>query len=248
MDVLVLSETQNEAFDTDYHSSDELAAKIDAVRSRFGDRPARILDLGGGNGRFLDSLLAALPNARGTLIDISADLLARNIDHPRKEMINGSIADLSDFLAGQTFDIITLNWVLHHLVGRSYQVCRRNVVECLAACSDLLAPGGVIIVTDNMFDGFFGLNLPSHVIFAITRVRWAPFARLASAFFNTAGVGVCFQSRHAWRRLFAQSGLSPSEEQPGENWPMTWRRKLAFSFLALQHVSHLHFYLVPGRS
>jgi 2-polyprenyl-3-methyl-5-hydroxy-6-metoxy-1,4-benzoquinol methylase len=142
MDVLVLSEAQNEAFDTDYHSPKELAEKIDAIRSRFGDRPARILDLGGGNGRFLDSLLAALPNARGTLIDISAELLARNVSSPRKEIINGSIADLSGVLAGQMFDIITLNWVLHHLVGRSYEVCRRNVVECLAACAGLLAPAG----------------------------------------------------------------------------------------------------------
>jgi hypothetical protein len=36
MNVLVLSEPQNEALDTDYHSPEELAAKIDAIRSRFG--------------------------------------------------------------------------------------------------------------------------------------------------------------------------------------------------------------------
>jgi hypothetical protein len=59
---------------------------------------------------------------------------------------------------------------------------------------------------------------------------------------------VCFQSRRAWGRLFAQSGLCSSEEQPGENWQLTWRRKLVFSCLVLQSVSHLHFYLVPGHS
>ncbi len=65
MELKYLVEEQNAAFDEEYHSAAELRSKVELLRKQFGnDGPRSIPDLGGGNGIFLDALLAEFPKAR----------------------------------------------------------------------------------------------------------------------------------------------------------------------------------------
>mgnify|MGYP003383224752 CR=1 FL=1 len=243
-DFLILSEQQAEAFDAEYHSPPEMEAKIAAIRARHGDRSFNLLDLGGGNGVFADRILAAFPNAQATILDVSQALLDRNVPSNRKELVLGSIEDMETLLAGKTFDVISVNWVLHHLVGRSHRACGQNCLQTLETCRRMLSPDGEIIVAENLYQGYFESNVPSHLVYGITSVRFRPFAKLARRVgFNTAGVGVCFRSLGAWRELFGKAGLSQVDFHQGERWREEYPRKLGLRVLMIQQIRHGHFYL-----
>jgi ubiquinone/menaquinone biosynthesis C-methylase UbiE len=248
---LLLQETQNEAFDKEFHTSEELDTKF-AQMIRLSnlrdDQVFNVLDLGGGNGIFADHLLARFPNSTVTIIDISSFLLSKNKQSNRKELINGSIEDMSKFFAGPTFDYITVNWVLHHLVGKDYQACYENCLKTLRHCRSLLKPTGLLIIAENMFEGYLRSNLPSHLIYLITAIKWRWVVQLTKRFFNTAGVGVCFQSQRAWQRMFAEAGFDVMAFQQGLPWwwvGRSFRGMGKIHLLFVKSVSHGHFFLKP---
>jgi ubiquinone/menaquinone biosynthesis C-methylase UbiE len=243
-----LSEKQNAAFDAEFHSHEELEKKFLLLEKLNEDKPFNLLDLGGGNGLFVDQLLARFPKSSATILDISAPLLAKNTPSDRKELIHSAIEYIPNLLTGRTFDYITMNWVLHHLVGNNYRMCWENCLDTLMQYRELLKPNGMLLVAENMFDGYLRSNFPSHLVYAITATRWPWFVRLARPFFNTAGVGVCFQSQRAWKRMFAQAGLDVVAFQPGLVWSLGRSfRGMAFHLLFVKSVSHGHFFLRPKK-
>ena len=246
IDALYLAESQNQEFDTEYHSAAEFDRKVDLIRTYLPDGPRRILDVGGGNGNFIDRMLESFPEAEGINLDVSRYLLDRNAAHPRKQLLCASVAEAREKLGDGRFDVITLNWLLHHLVGPDYAVCRRNCAETLRLCGELLSPGGVIVVAENMFDGYWKTNVPSRVIYELTRIRQPLVVKLTGRFFNTAGVGVCFRSEGAWRRLFGESRLTVGEHFYGEPWRYAPWKQFLLSTLFIDSLKHGHFFLRPA--
>lgn len=246
INTLYLDEGQNEDFDTEYHSAEELRRKVELISCHLPNGPRHILDIGGGNGNFIDRLLDTFPEANGVNLDISRVLLSRNMPHPRKELLCASVEQADALLDGRRFDVITLNWLLHHLVGPDYGTCNANCMATLRLCTGLLAPGGIIIVAENMFDGFWKTNVPSRVIYEITRIREPHFAAAARRYFNTSGVGVCFRCEHDWRRLFAESGLSTLDHYYGRQWSYDLRNRLMRAALFIASQRHGHFFLKPA--
>lgn len=238
-----LTDTQTAAFNADFHSVEELDRKLLRIEWFFGSRPFSILDLGGGNGHFLDTVLDRFPAARGTVLDLSDTLLSLNKPSSRKSLILASVEALPDVVEGEKFDLITMNWLLHHLIGTEYRACRNNCLSLLERCRTLLNPGGVILITENMFDGYFGTNIPSWLIFRVTRIRAPWIVRLTHRFANTAGTGVCFRSQRSWVRLFAAAGYRIAREDRGRTWGTWFRTKLILLALFSRIPSHMHFYL-----
>ena len=122
------------------HTSEELERKFTLLDELTEGRPFTLLDLGGGNGLFADQLLARFPKGVVTIIDISSALLSKNNLSSRKELIHGAIENMGEIFAGRRFDYITMNWVLHHLVGQSYRLCKEHQVNTLIRCKALLRP------------------------------------------------------------------------------------------------------------
>jgi ubiquinone/menaquinone biosynthesis C-methylase UbiE len=244
LNLLQLDESQNITFDADYHTPDEMACKLQRLRGLTGNTAFDILDVGGGNGRFLDTILDTFPLAHGTLLDISPHLIGVNRPHPRKSIRLGSVEKLEREFTPHSFDLITMNWLLHHLVSPTYEACSANCRLTLEVCSKLLKPRGTIVVTENMFEGFGGTNLPSWVIYRITRMSAPWFVGVSRRFFNTAGIGVCFRSANAWRKVFSDAGLRIIYDDLNA-WEMPTNRKVAHVFLGVRGVAHRHFYLRP---
>ncbi|HEY2464420.1 MAG TPA: class I SAM-dependent methyltransferase [Steroidobacteraceae bacterium] len=245
MELGYLDESQNEAFDYEYHSEVELTGKLAFIRDVFPNGPGRILDIGGGNGKFMDRLLAEFPDAEGYLIDISQNLLDKNQPNPKKHLIHGSFEDLPKLLPGKTFDLVTINWVLHHLIGPSYRRSVENVEQALAMTSGMLSPQGLILVAENEYQGLLESNVPSHVIYTITRIRNPAFVGLARRYFNTAGVGVCFQSKRGWFNIFKRTGLRVDYYLQNSRWKHGLKKRLMFLLLFLRVQRHGHFGLRP---
>ena len=86
------------------------------------------------------------------------------------------------------------------------------------------------------------------MIYAITRVQSPWFVRLARRYFNTAGVGVCFQSKAAWERIFSQAGFAIENYSGNVRWDHGVLKRLMFVGLFLKIHRHGHFALAaaPG--
>lgn len=241
----LLDETQNAYFDYEYHTPEEMQAKLDFLGSRFSTAPPlKIVDLGGGNGVFSDRLLDALPHAEVTLVDVSNYLLEKNRAHPRKTLMRGDIFDSPELLGHGQFDVVCINWVLHHLVDATYHGSLALQRHLLAIATQLLRPEGVVLVAENMFDGWGGTDAPSRIIYTLTRVRKPVATPMLRRFFNTAGVGVCFHSETAWGRLFERAGYV---EATGRFYGKYWHNSvLKRTGLLMRSMRHAHFFLVPA--
>jgi SAM-dependent methyltransferase len=234
-----LSNEQVEAFDREYVDADRLRRVCSRIEADFPDGEFSFLDVGGGNGRFADQLLERFPLARGTVLDNSETLLARNKPDPRKTRVLGSADDLSGIRG--PFDLISMHWLLHHLVGDTYRATRLNQRNALASLARLLSHRGRVSVFENDYVGWLPDPYPTWAIYMFTSSRaLTPVARALGA--NTAGTGVCFNSESGWRRTIDAAGLDLIDRAE----PDSWRRRIqlhARAALGLRDVRVGHYWL-----
>jgi hypothetical protein len=89
------------------------------------------------------------------------------------------------------------------------------------------------------------INQPSHIIYGISSIKWQWIVRFTQRFFNTAGVGLCFQLQ--WERIFAEAGFDPVAFQRGLlcYWLGPSLRWMMTRLLFVKAISHGHFFLKP---
>jgi ubiquinone/menaquinone biosynthesis C-methylase UbiE len=203
-----LGDNQTASFDVDYVSDSMwqdirrlLGESFPEPESRFS-----ILDIGGGNGHFLDGVLADFPAATATLVDNAPLLLQANQPHPRKTIVQESVERLPARLRGRTFDLVCLHWALHHFVLDSYRETLAFQRQTLREAATFLSKRGRLSVFENLYDGWLVPSIPGRLVFTMTRNRrLAPLTRRLGA--NTAGVGVCFLSERQWLEAFREAGV-----------------------------------------
>jgi len=149
---------------------------------------------------------------------------------------------MDELFGDRKFDLILFNWILHHLVVGSYAkttALQRNVV---AKARRLLNPGGVVSVLENLYEGSVVDGVPSRLIFELTSSKLLkPLIRRLGA--NTAGCGVCFRSRRAWREDAAQCGLAVKTFMELTPKPVGMVKEL---LLHVGFVGHGFFWLQPA--
>lgn len=213
-----LDDSQVEAFDTEYVDEVRWKTIKACIDQSFPAGEFTFLDVGGGNGKFADLVLAEYPKATGTVLDNSAVLIARNQPNERKTVILDSVESVERIDA--RYDMIFLHWLLHHLVSDSYAHTRKNQLGTLNAAKARLAAGGRISVFENFYDGLLIDNLPGLLIYLLTSCRaLAGVTRRLGA--NTAGVGVCFLSKQEWLSSFRDAGLEVLGFAEPDQW--VWR-------------------------
>jgi ubiquinone/menaquinone biosynthesis C-methylase UbiE len=220
-----LDTDQIKAFDVEYVDVDRWAAVQAQIDADFPDGDFSILDIGGGNGAFVDKVLAHYPRARGTVLDNSEHLLSRNRPNERKSLLLKSAEDLASVEG--SYDLVSCNWVLHHLVDSSYGKTREHQLTALREMRRLLTPRGRISIFENNYAGFVHNNLPGRIIYAVTSSKiLAGFARRMGA--NTAGVGVCFLSKDQWLVTLGRADLRVrAYAEPDKwRWPVKWYARL----------------------
>jgi tRNA (cmo5U34)-methyltransferase len=116
------------------HRSAGEAALLDEIPPSAG----RVLDLESGDGRLLDLVLHARPQARGVAVDFSPLMLeqlhARFGPASRVEVVDHNLGVPLPFLG--TFDVVVSSFAIHHLEHER----KRQLYEEICA---VLVPGGV---------------------------------------------------------------------------------------------------------
>ena len=125
-------------------------AIIRRIRTRFGDRPLAILDVGCGTGLFATRIRSALPAARVWGVDLVAAMLAKGASRWRQNAgaiipIQGDSERLP--FAGGSFDVVTCANSFHHYPhqGRAIAEMRR-----------VLRPDGRLMLVDGHRDWPWG--------------------------------------------------------------------------------------------
>jgi len=196
-----LSTDQLESFNTEYVQGDAWDAVVNRIDKHFETGKFTFLDIGGGNGVFTDRILNHYPLSEAFLLDNAPNLIEINTKHPRKTIILDSVENLGKYLDRYDIDVVFINWVLHHLVSRTYQKTRSNIINTLKIIKNN-EHIRYIAVFENMYNGIIIDSLPSKLIYHITSLKSIKlFARKMGA--NTAGVGVSFLSRKMWINLFS---------------------------------------------
>lgn len=236
MEVKKLANEQTEAFDVEYVSGEKWEMIRDHLTRAFPNGKFTFLDIGGGNGVFVDRILAHFPLARGTVLDHSELLLSKNKPHQRKRIVYGAVEHLPSHFSGEKFDVIFINWVLHHLITNDYKNTQINIVTALTMAREHLQPAGFLSIFENMYDGLFMDNLPSHLIYYLTSSKLLePVVKRLGA--NTAGCGVCFLSKRKWEEKLALAGLNIVEYTDDVKWKVPiWQK--AFLHIGPLRVGH----------
>jgi len=213
-EIIQLAEERVESFDHDATAIHAVAPVVEAVR-RFipVQKHLTLLDVGGGNGTFLDTMLQAMSETSGTLIEMSQAMAEKNSRSDCKTIVCANFLDWAAKTAqgSKRFDVIFFNFVLHHFVGKHRDESIRLQSQALEAAKSVLADGGLIVVYEIHYNGLFYDELPSKLIHALSSSKvLAPLTKLMGA--NTAGYGVCFHSESYWRSLFGQAGLRVAHE------------------------------------
>jgi len=201
-----LRDDQLAAFDVPLSTNARVQDFFAKIHDHFGGHPFRHLDVGGGNGTFSDGLLERFPNCTSTVLDPAQVLLDRNSPNPRKTLVNSTVEEIGDKLGEEKFDLITVNWVLHHLVLGSYKETREHQLANLRRLGTYVSQDGKISVFENVLEGMMLPDLPARAVFGITSSRLlSPITKRLGA--NTAGTGVCYLSRRQWLALMSEAGL-----------------------------------------
>ena len=145
---------QSEAYAVEWASDDVLAPLLELPRristALVADAKidvSHVVDLGAGQGTYLEAFLRAFPGARGTWIDANEAMrtLARERLTELGDRVAYVLADVErlDALALEPADVIATSRVLHHFSPQSLQRVYR-------AARDLLRPGGFLFNLDHI--------------------------------------------------------------------------------------------------
>jgi C-methyltransferase len=122
--------------------------------SRFGT----LVEVGGGRGILLSTILAANPDLRGVLFD-----LPYMIGHARERLADSGVADRCELVAGDFFegvpgdgDVYLLNNVIHDWSDA-------RSVEILKNCHTAMKPGTVLLIAETLYPDQFDTSLPAQI-------------------------------------------------------------------------------------
>jgi SAM-dependent methyltransferase len=102
-----------------------------------------VLDVGGGTGTFLSSVLAAHPELRGAVCDLPEAAAGA-----RATFADAGVADRATFEACDFFTAVPSGHDLHILTAIIHDWSDADCVRILRNCTDALAPGGRICVLE----------------------------------------------------------------------------------------------------
>ncbi len=142
---------------------------IDHLKLRFiPDNKLRILDIGCGDGSFIKNMIEAGINAEFIGSDISSSMI--NI---AKEKLNGQsgvelfVADGFELplIAETKFDLIHIDSVLHHLVGKTRSKSQYLANQLLDVLTKRLSENGILVVEEMYYISYLIPQITSSLIF-----------------------------------------------------------------------------------
>jgi SAM-dependent methyltransferase len=233
----VLPQMAIDAFDTPEGTAEQLQ-HFKTMLGYTHESVFSLLDVGGGTGFFASAVQNEFPHAAITILDLDESSVRKGIASGLNAL-HGSIINPPTEIRGKTFDVVSFNLMLHHIIGddepSTYELQRRALEQGLK----LMSNEGKMFVHEICYEGRLLRDLSARLIYGITSSRFIGAAirvmgkAIAALSANTAGIGVRFRPSHAWMTLASKAGLSLVSGCKGEPEQHSWMRTL---FLLIREV------------
>ncbi len=117
----------------------------DWIKKNKGNRKVKICEFGGGAGQLLNEIRKSHPNA--DLINVELiDEYKRFLVSKKIKLVISSVLD-SKF-PNNSFDIVLMRNVLHHLIGKNLKETAENQKHALLELKRLIKPGGAVFIEE----------------------------------------------------------------------------------------------------
>lgn len=231
-----LSDAQIKAFYHDEFVEDQTRHFL----SLFGRSVAgrTVTDVGGGYG-FFAQRLSHLAGCKVKVVDTDS----ASVDASVRSGVPAVLGDaLHPPITGDE-DIVTLNLILHHLVGNSEKATLELQTDALAVWRSHVR---AVFVNEYIYESFLP-GIAGRLIYQITKSPLlSTIGRMLSAVApslraNTFGVGVRFRDQHEWQSLFVAAGYEVASSIRGQSEPVS----LLWHLLLLKSIHRDSFLLQP---
>lgn len=118
---------------------------LDWLRKKKIKRKVEICEFGGGAGQLLNEVGKSYPNANLVNVEIIGDykrfMVSKKIKFVASSVLNSKFPN-------DSFDIILMRNVLHHLIGKNLKETAENQKHALAELKRMIKPGGAIFIEE----------------------------------------------------------------------------------------------------
>lgn len=118
---------------------------LDWIKKKKFKRKIEICEFGGGAGQLLNEIRKSYPNSNLINVEIIDEykhfMVSKKIKYVVSSVLDSKFADNS-------FDIILMRDVLHHLVGKNLEETAENQMHALRELKRLIRPGGAIFIEE----------------------------------------------------------------------------------------------------
>jgi SAM-dependent methyltransferase len=129
--------------------------------------PIRLLDLGCGNGSFINYLIKEGITGDYVGVDISTSMLTEASKHLRGQNVNLIIADgfALPFSTAAQFDFIHLDSVLHHLTGDTRSKSTNLAKNMLDIMFSKVSKNGIVLIEEMFYESYVIPSFTAAMIF-----------------------------------------------------------------------------------
>jgi hypothetical protein len=202
--------------------------KIDFL-SRFKTQNKKFIDVGGGSGRFIEKIHKIHPNFELTLIDPSISLLNQN----QNQEIVKRLGFLPDNLPKEKYDIININRVIHHVIGKSIKESRILAFKSINNLNYILNKDGFIVFHEVFYESFLYKNLTSSIIFYLLKIQNFLKIQLPIKEF-LLGLNVYFYDRKILFKLLKSSNFEIIYSKE-----LHWKKRFKFNIALLKNIGDI---------
>src|SRR3989344_2591414 len=126
-------------------NSKVISLVLEWIHDKKHKKKIKICEFGVGAGQLLNEIQKKYPNVSCTDVEIIDDykffLVSKKITYVTGSVLNSSFPDNS-------FDVIIMRDILHHLVGNTYNETQKNQKKALQELKRLVRPKGIIFIEE----------------------------------------------------------------------------------------------------
>lgn len=197
-------------------------------------KPVKILDIGGGSGALAFALHEYLGDCEHEIyvLEITKYEIWNEFSNCI-HFVEGSAFDVEKFFKQNTFDIIFVNYVFHHLIQKSHKCTIDGFKSMLASIRSRLKDDGKLCISECYYYMPIIKEASGLLIYTASTFNLPFLVKILHKFgAKSSGVGVCFLSKEKWNSLISQSGyyVLTAYEKPAKTMRLVLREHF-FNFV-----------------
>jgi len=186
------------------------------------DRPLSVCEFGGGGGVLLAELLRRIDRA---VTACNAELVSAYRVRQTDRRIRFLLTSVLDpCFPSETFDVVVLRNVLHHLIGPSFGATRANQRRAVQELFRVTKPGGLVLIEEQVVED----RLACRAVYALSRCA-ARLGITLRAFQITPSTVVAFLTGRQLTALCdGHAGPDGCASRQYKRWPRPWRWRITW--------------------